>query len=156
MMPAPARPPAQVLRETFGPDLAPEVAARYLQEQSNGRYRFRAQYARCGTGRARCEAVVRLRPGRPGRRGLSAARHIINAQPCPHPTPPCSEKALSKVPAHRCLAEPGPTSEAREAAAEGVRRGLLALRRNVVLLRDPENPNAFYPVGGRPVVRGHV
>ncbi len=38
--------PAQVLREVFGPELASEVAARYLQEQANGRYRFRQQYAR--------------------------------------------------------------------------------------------------------------
>jgi hypothetical protein len=30
--------------------------------------------------------------------------------------------------------------------AEGVRRGLLALRQNVVLLRDPEDSNSFYPV----------
>lgn len=30
---------------------------------------------------------------------------------------------------------------------EAVRRGLLALRQNVVLLRDPDDPNAFYPVG---------
>ena len=30
--------------------------------------------------------------------------------------------------------------------AEGVRRGLLALRQNVVLLRDPADPNNFYPV----------
>ena len=36
----------QVLREVFGPELASEVAARYLQEQSNGRYRFRQQYSR--------------------------------------------------------------------------------------------------------------
>ena len=27
-----------------------------------------------------------------------------------------------------------------------MRRGLLSLRQNVVLLRDPEDPNAFYPV----------
>lgn len=40
----------QVLREVFGPELATEVAARYLQEQSNGRYRFRQQYARWAVG----------------------------------------------------------------------------------------------------------
>lgn len=47
--PNPPHPPAsfsQVLREVFGPELASEVAARYLQEQSNGRYRFRTQFAR--------------------------------------------------------------------------------------------------------------
>ena len=38
----------QVLLEVFGAELAPEVAARYLQEQASGRYRFRQQYARCG------------------------------------------------------------------------------------------------------------
>jgi hypothetical protein len=38
----------EVLRETFGAELAPEVAARYLQEQVGGRYRFRKMYARCG------------------------------------------------------------------------------------------------------------
>ena len=37
-----------MLLEVFGADLAPEVAARYLQEQASGRYRFRQQYARCG------------------------------------------------------------------------------------------------------------
>lgn len=36
-----------------------------------------------------------------------------------------------------------------------VRRGLLALRQNVVLLRDPEDPNAFYPVGAV-LVRGRI
>ncbi len=36
----------QVLLEVFGAELAPEVAARYLQEQAGGRYRFRQQYAR--------------------------------------------------------------------------------------------------------------
>lgn len=35
-----------VLRDTFGAELAPEVAARYLQEQVGGRYRFRKMYAR--------------------------------------------------------------------------------------------------------------
>lgn len=36
----------QVLLEVFGAELAPEVAARYLQEQASGRYRFRQQYTR--------------------------------------------------------------------------------------------------------------
>jgi 4-alpha-glucanotransferase len=86
----------EVLREVFGPELASEVAARYLQEQANGRYRFRQQYA--------------------------------------------SEAALTAIPPRRCLmADMAPED------VEAVRRGLLSLRQNVVLLRDPEDPNAFYP-----------
>jgi hypothetical protein len=41
----------------------------------------------------------------------------------------------------RCLAPDSPPE-----GAEDVRKGLLALRQNVVLLRDAEDPNAFYPV----------
>lgn len=85
-----------VLRELFGAELAPEVAARYLQEQAGGRYRFRQQYA--------------------------------------------SEAALAGAPV-RC----GLGAQLAPEEAEAVRRGLLALRQNVVLLRDPEDPNAFYP-----------
>ena len=73
------------------------MAARYLQEQANGRYRFRSRYA--------------------------------------------TEAALAALPARRVLPFDLPAEE-----AEAVRRGLLALRQNVVLLRDPEDPNAFYPV----------
>lgn len=48
-----------MLRETLGAELAVEVAARFLQEQAGGRYRFRKQYARwdaggCGGGELRC------------------------------------------------------------------------------------------------------
>lgn len=39
----------QVLQDVFGVELAPEVAARYLQEQAGGRYRFRQAYARCAS-----------------------------------------------------------------------------------------------------------
>ena len=45
----------EVLQEVFGAELAPEVAARYLQEQTGGRYRFRAAYARCAGARPACE-----------------------------------------------------------------------------------------------------
>ncbi|PSC73748.1 4-alpha-glucanotransferase DPE2 [Micractinium conductrix] len=86
----------EVLRETLGAELAVEVAARFLQEQAGGRYRFRKQYA--------------------------------------------SEAALQAAPLGRLF------SDLRgEKEQEVVRRGLLSLRQNVVLLRDPEDPTAFYP-----------
>ncbi|KAI3431637.1 hypothetical protein D9Q98_004684 [Chlorella vulgaris] len=86
----------ELLQDVFGAELAPEIAARYLQEQVGGRYRFRQAYS--------------------------------------------SELALASVPVRRCLAPDSPPE-----GAEDVRKGLLALRQNVVLLRDAEDPNAFYP-----------
>jgi hypothetical protein len=52
-----------------------------------------------------------------------------------------SEQAIAQLPARRCLAGDGSQGE-----ADAVRRGLLMLRQNVVLLRDAQDPNAFYPV----------
>ena len=46
------------------------------------------------------------------------------------------------MPARSCLSADLTLDE-----AEGVRRGLLTLRQNVVLLRDQEDSNSFYPVG---------
>ncbi len=54
---------------------------------------------------------------------------------------PCSEAALAAIPPRRCL-----MADMAPEEVEAVRRGLLSLRQNVVLLRDPEDPNAFYPV----------
>jgi hypothetical protein len=57
------------------------------------------------------------------------------------------------VPARNCLSADMTSDE-----AEGVRRGLLAMRQNVVLLRDPEDSNSFYPVSlpAAPVSREFV
>lgn len=60
----------------------------------------------------------------------------------------CSEAALASTPVRSGLGAEMPPEE-----AEAVRRGLLALRQNVVLLRDPEDPNAFYPVRRAPWCR---
>ena len=156
----------QVLEEVFGDaELAGEVAARYLQEQSGGRYRFRQQYARWA---AACMHECRAEQREPGQWWQSAcrvgARLLLSF--CLHLLPPCliaahlplcSEAALAAVPAHRCLPADMPPKE-----AERVRRGLLTLRQNVVLLRntddDPESPagaaapgaacTSFFPVGG--------
>lgn len=57
------------------------------------------------------------------------------------PPAPRSEAALLAVPPRRCL-----LADMAPEEVEAVRRGLLSLRQNVVLLRDPEDPNAFYPV----------
>lgn len=67
----------------------------------------------------------------------------LNSTP-PAPTlhpPTCSEAALSSIPPRRCL-----LADMAPEEVETVRRGLLSLRQNVVLLRDPDDPNAFYPV----------
>lgn len=83
-----------------------------------------------------------------------ACRHC-NGHPLrsPHHCPDRSEGALAAVPARNCLSADMTSDE-----AEGVRRGLLAMRQNVVLLRDPEDSNSFYPVSlpAAPVSREFV
>ncbi|KAI8466522.1 MAG: cytosolic 4-alpha-glucanotransferase [Monoraphidium minutum] len=86
-----------LLAKTFGPELATEVAARYLVEDpaQPGSFSFRPQYE--------------------------------------------SEKAIAAI----APREGSPEWLVAEVAA--TRAGLLALRQNVVLLRDDTDPDAFYP-----------
>jgi len=120
----------------FGSELAPEVAARFLQEQSEGRYRFRQQYARYGV-----QYCMLLPAG-----VCTLVRACVCVCPCAFTTacpalPACSEAALATTPLRLGLG-----SDLLPEEAETVRRGLLTLRQNVVLLKDPEDPNAYYPV----------
>ncbi|GBF89315.1 4-alpha-glucanotransferase [Raphidocelis subcapitata] len=85
------------LSKLFGPELAAEVAARYMVEDpaAPGSFHFRPQYE--------------------------------------------SERAISEIAAR----EGSPDWLVAE--VEATRRGLLALRQNVCLLRDEEDADAFYP-----------
>ena len=70
------------------------------------------------------------------------------SEPRCHARLPRSEAGLATI-----AARPGLPTEL-ESQVNEVRKGLLELRQNVVLLRDPDDPEVFYPVRARwPSVR---
>jgi 4-alpha-glucanotransferase len=129
-----------LLAERFGRGLAMDLARTYFEPGAGGRLKLRPEFGRHARGSGAGEGL----PAGPAQPQLSfqanSCRRRDVLSPTRRPLPRRSEKAILAI------AAPEGTSPAEIEEVEFVKTELLALRQNVALLRDPDEPDSFYPV----------